>query len=182
MPVRPKAELILKTAEKLFVDGGFHATGINKVLKESGVATMTLYRYFPSKNDLVLGVLKYREEKYWNALLALSGKKSVKQIVNAHCEWISKQNSKGCLFFRALEEYAEVETRVTQFVKDHKQKVLSYIESVAMEEGLSEPHQIASKVALVLEGATAMAEVFSHEKVNAQTKELCNLVLDEARG
>ncbi|GAA0610517.1 TetR/AcrR family transcriptional regulator [Virgibacillus siamensis] len=181
MSIRPKEEQILKTAEQLFVDGGFHATGINKVLKESGVATMTLYRYFPSKNDLVLGVLKYREEKYFNYLRSLAGEKSVRSVVDAHCQWITEQNAKGCLFFRALEEYAEFETKVTQFVKDHKQKVLSHIQSAALEEGINKPYFTATKVALVLEGATTMAEAFAPDGIIHHTKELSNLILNEAR-
>src|SRR5690348_8061047 len=112
MSVRPKEEQILKTAERLFVEGGFHATGINKVIKESGVATMTLYRYFPSKNDLVLSVLVYREKKYFKYLESLTKQQSVQIVVDAHCRWIAEQNSKGCLFFRALEEYAELEEKV----------------------------------------------------------------------
>ncbi|WP_188455766.1 TetR/AcrR family transcriptional regulator [Virgibacillus oceani] len=178
MSIRPKEEQILKTAEQLFVDGGFHATGINRVIKESGVATMTLYRYFPSKNDLVVGVLKYREEKYFNCL-RLPEKKTVQSVVDAHCQWIAEQNAKGCLFFRALEEYAEIEKKVAQFVKDHKKKVLDYIESTAQEEGLYKQHSIATKIALVLEGATAMAEAFTPDEIILHTKELSSLILND---
>lgn len=181
MSVRPKEEQILKTAERLFVEGGFHATGINKVLKESGVATMTLYRYFPSKNDLVLGVLKYREEKYFYYLRSLMKENSVQSVVDVHCQWITDQHAMGCLFFRALEEYVVFEEKIVQFVKDHKQKVVSYIQSVAQEEDLNKPQLVATKISLVLEGATAMAEAFPHDQIIFHTKELSNLILNEAR-
>ena len=53
---------ILETADRLFYEEGCRAVGIDRIIAEANVAKMTLYAHFPSKDDLILAVLKYREE------------------------------------------------------------------------------------------------------------------------
>src|SRR5579859_5684002 len=57
-------EKILETACRLFYENGLHATGINTIVAQSGVNKMTLYKYFPSKQDLILDVLQRRDEEW----------------------------------------------------------------------------------------------------------------------
>jgi AcrR family transcriptional regulator len=61
-PAMPARERILTTAYRLFTRRGIRAVGTDEVIAQSGVAKATLYRHFPSKNDLVLAVLQRREE------------------------------------------------------------------------------------------------------------------------
>ena len=42
----------------LFNRVGYHATGIDRILAESGVAKMTLYNHFKSKDELVETALR----------------------------------------------------------------------------------------------------------------------------
>ena len=53
---------ILEAADRLFYQDGIRAVGIDRIIAEAGVAKMSLYKHFPSKDDLILAVLKYREE------------------------------------------------------------------------------------------------------------------------
>ena len=55
---------IVETAERLFYAEGVRAVGIDRIIAEAGVAKMSLYNHFPSKDDLILAVLQYREEKF----------------------------------------------------------------------------------------------------------------------
>ena len=50
-------ERILAAAARLFHEQGFHATGVATILREAGVNSGSLYHFFPSKEDLLLGVL-----------------------------------------------------------------------------------------------------------------------------
>ena len=58
-----KRDQLLNTAENLFYREGYHATGIDRILAESGVAKMTLYKHFKSKDELILAVLDARHER-----------------------------------------------------------------------------------------------------------------------
>ncbi|MCJ8314326.1 MAG: TetR/AcrR family transcriptional regulator [Saccharospirillaceae bacterium] len=50
-------ERILKTAQRLFYQQGFRATGINQIIKEAKVAKASFYDHFDSKDDLGLAYL-----------------------------------------------------------------------------------------------------------------------------
>ena len=50
--VKPR-ERILETAANLFYANGYRAVGIDRIIAESGVAKMSFYRHFPSKDDLI---------------------------------------------------------------------------------------------------------------------------------
>lgn len=57
MPDSPqeKKEAIIHSALKLFTERGFDGTPTALISREAGVATGTLFRYFPTKEDLING-------------------------------------------------------------------------------------------------------------------------------
>jgi AcrR family transcriptional regulator len=70
---------ILETADRLFYQEGIRAVGIDRIIVEAGVAKMSLYNHFPSKDDLILAVLEYREEGalgFFRAAMQRHGKKA----------------------------------------------------------------------------------------------------------
>lgn len=52
-----RRDAIKEAARRLFVEHGFHATGIAAIAKESGVATQQLYRDFSSKEDIIAEIV-----------------------------------------------------------------------------------------------------------------------------
>ena len=63
-----KRDRLIDTALELFNRDGYRATGIDKILAESGVAKMTLYNHFGSKDELILAALRgeplYHTDKF----------------------------------------------------------------------------------------------------------------------
>jgi len=53
-------EKILQTASRLFQLKGYHATGINQIIKETGLPKGSIYHHFPNgKEELALEAVKY---------------------------------------------------------------------------------------------------------------------------
>ncbi len=57
-------EKIRRTAFELFYRQGYHATGINQIIEESGTSKKSFYRYFPAKENLARAYLGERKEFY----------------------------------------------------------------------------------------------------------------------
>jgi len=49
---------IISSAESLFLKRGFAATSMDQIATETGVTKQTVYRYFPSKNELFAAVMQ----------------------------------------------------------------------------------------------------------------------------
>src|SRR5260370_5451467 len=63
-PHLSKRDQLLETAWQLFYRDGYHATGIDRILTKAGVAKMTLYKHFRSKEELILAVLEKRSGQF----------------------------------------------------------------------------------------------------------------------
>lgn len=156
-----KKESLLKHAEQLFYDYGFHAIGLKRIISESNVALMTMYNHFESKEDLVLHVLQNREEKYMSLLKNSlpKGKSTHKPLLlaEAHAEWIQLHSSNGCLLLRAKEEYPSHQ-QVNTFVISHKLRLISFFQ----EHGLHSNE--ATQLAMLFEGATSLSEILDRKE------------------
>ena len=85
-----KRDQLLNTAENLFYREGYHATGIDRILAESGVAKMTLYKHFKSKDELILAVLDARHELMLTRLRERAGKTDIPAPLAAMREQLAK--------------------------------------------------------------------------------------------
>jgi len=111
-PTVPARERILTTAYRLFTRRGIRAVGNDEVIAVSGVAKATLYRHFPSKNDLVLAVLQRREELWTLGLVEqqsrLRGETPEEQLLaifDVFHDWFQKREDfDGCSFINVLIE------------------------------------------------------------------------------
>ena len=56
-------EHILGVASDLFSNRGINATSVDTIVAEAGIAKVTLYKYFKSKEQLILEYLKQYDEK-----------------------------------------------------------------------------------------------------------------------
>ena len=111
-PAVPARERILTTAYRLFTRRGIRAVGNDEVIAVSGVAKATLYRHFPSKNDLVLAVLQRREELWTLGLVEQQSRlrggtpeEQLLAIFDVFHDWFQKREDfDGCSFINVLLE------------------------------------------------------------------------------
>ena len=58
-------ERLFQTAADLFYRHGYRATGVDTIAAASGIGKMTLYRHYPSKDDLIVAYLRDSDEEFW---------------------------------------------------------------------------------------------------------------------
>jgi AcrR family transcriptional regulator len=154
---------ILETADRLFYEHGVRAVGIDRVIAEAGVAKMTLYTHFPSKDDLILAVLRHRETgvlEFFRAATARHGKKGpLKAFFAALKEWFESPGFRGCAFQNAAIELAAPEHPGAEFVRGHKQRFFELLRGIVEETVGRSAGKLAPAVSLLVEGAIVTAVV-----------------------
>jgi len=162
----PKRETLLDAAWRLFYRDGFHAVGIDTVLAEAGVAKMTLYNHFASKDDLIVAVLERRAVEFESSLAAAveaAGRSPMKRLLAVfdwHAEWLRSPGFNGCAFIKAVAEFPVLEEKPHQVAAEHKTRVFKLLESLAAEMPVRQPAVIARQLELLIEGAIVAAHVY----------------------
>lgn len=80
-----KREAIINAALKLFVENGFHGTATGKIAQEAGVANGTLFQYFKTKDELVIGLyMQFKEEMFEFVSKHIANKKDIKESIKSN--------------------------------------------------------------------------------------------------
>jgi AcrR family transcriptional regulator len=158
--ISPSArDRILSTALRLFYRDGIRATGIDRIIAESGVAKMSFYRHFPSKNDLVRAFLEARHEiwmaKFRGAVERRFAAEGFAAVAGALSDWFAEADFRGCAFINTV---AEAGTEFPQAV-GHKRELEAYVRELAERLSLPSPSGIAAKAMIVIEGAIVRAQM-----------------------
>jgi len=119
-----KRELLVNKAMELFARGGYTAVGIDRILAEAGVAKMTLYKYFPSKSDLILEVLTRRDDYFRTSLMAAADAKKTTLIKTQalftwHDEQCNREEFYDCMIINAAAEFNDCHSQIHQMAGRH---------------------------------------------------------------
>jgi len=156
-------ERVLSTAYELFARNGIRAVGVDRIVREAGVAKMTLYRHFPSKDDLVQAALDRREELWTNGWLvgevrrrASTPVEQLLAVFDAIEDWTRSDGFDGCLFIASLLEGRGSPAREYSAAK--LANVRAFVHQLAEEAGLPDPATLARQWQTLMAGVIVMAE------------------------
>jgi AcrR family transcriptional regulator len=161
---RPR-ERILETATRLFYRQGFRAVGIDTIIKESGVAKMSLYKHFPSKDDLITAYLEQVNTGFFNWVESITaGIKTPRKKLEAIFENIGARAASvaclGCPFGAAAVEFPELDHPAHAVALQHKTRVLEYFQDLSTQAKSRDPRALAESLMLVMDGAWNTARMF----------------------
>ena len=162
---RSARDRILDTASELFYRNGYHAVGIDTIVAESGVAKMTLYRHFPSKDDLIAAYLERANAEYWAWLegeidAVQDSKEKLVAAFDAVARLATSARCLGCTFQAAASEFPELDHPGHQVALAHKRRVLARLAEFARVAGLRDPDGLAGQLLLLMDGAWVAARMF----------------------
>jgi AcrR family transcriptional regulator len=177
-PVSAARQRILETAGRLFYQEGLRATGIDRIIAESGVAKMSFYRHFPSKADLIAAFLKARHETWmdWftrevDARIGKSGK-GLEVVADVLGQWFREPTFRGCAFINTLAESGSSCGEECRIAIEHKRQLAVYLESLTKRLGLARPRQVAEAAMIVIEGTIVRAQMGAGNAVVARSRGL----------
>ncbi|MEU6251188.1 TetR/AcrR family transcriptional regulator [Streptomyces sp. NPDC047043] len=154
---RDARERVLRSASSLFYENGIAATGVDVISEHASVGKMSLYRHFPSKDDLVVAVLKFRDETHLDWLLPesdLDPRRQVSAMFDRIARAAGRSGFPGCPFVRAgLELPAGHPGR--RVVRDHKARFRARLRALAQVLHAADPAALAWQLVTLADGAAA---------------------------
>lgn len=156
---------ILETADRLFYQGGIRAVGIDRIIAEAGVAKMSLYKHFPSKDDLILAVLKHREEgvlEFFRSAMERHAKKAkhpLRAFFTALKDFFELTGFRGCPFQNAAVELADPTHPGAEFVRGHKHRFGEFLRGLVEEAVGKAATKVTPAVSILVEGAMITAVI-----------------------
>jgi len=189
---RPEAEesareRILGTAYELFSHRGVHDVGIDELVERAGVAKATLYKHFPSKDELVLAFLEQREQTWTYGWVEREARRrggtpeeQLLAIFDLFDEWFHRDDFEGCSFVNVLLEFGDLDHPVGRASADYLENIRSVIRDLALEAGLRDPDAFALSWHILMKGSIVQAAEGDRDAAK-RAQALGNLLIEEHR-
>jgi AcrR family transcriptional regulator len=171
-PRRSEArERILETADRLFYNEGIHAVGVQRVVAEASVTRVTLYRHFPSKDDLVSAYLSRREDYDRDQVDGIieahpdDPRRALSELATALTRDDFAGVRRGCPFINASAEFTGSHPALVH-AHDHRRWVTDRVEELLRRLDHADPRGAAEQLMMVRTGAVVSGALDGNERLN----------------
>jgi AcrR family transcriptional regulator len=179
---------ILAAAYDLFSRQGIRAVGIDAIIEQSGVARMTLYRHFTSKEQLVLAFLEQRELLWTSGWLqaevtsrARTPRDCLLAIFDVFGEWFQLDGFEGCTFINVMLEMSEPDDTVRNATVAYLSRIREFLAGLAKEAGIRDADAFARKWHIIMKGSIVSA-CEGDRDAGVRARDIATLVIDHALG
>lgn len=186
-PVQDVRERILDTASSLFYQRGVRAVGVDLVVAEAAVAKTSLYRYFPTKDDLIVAFLEREDVDFWGLWDAVAAQHAEDPAgeLQAHMQWIGERlgrsNYRGCPQINVAAEFAEQDHPARLVARQHMVTLRSRLHGIAQRLGVPRPEALAAQLAVLINGAFVSSGLLSGEEATPVLQAAVQALLAGAR-
>ena len=166
---KPVRERILEIAAEMFYHEGVRAVGVDAIIARSGVAKMSLYRHFPSKDALVAAWLDDRNAFFWRrwdraeASRGDDPRSRIEGILDMIAATVSQRRWRGCPFLNTGTEFREPDHPARAIILANKQAVRARLQTLATAAGARDPDLLAQQLQLLIDGAYAIGQSLGPE-------------------
>jgi AcrR family transcriptional regulator len=184
-PLIETREKILTTAEQLIYQNGIHATGMDLLVKTSGVARKSIYRYFATKDEVAAAALNARDVRWmaWFRTESDKAETADARILNMFAVlkgWFESEGFRGCAFINTAGEIGDPNDPIRLIAKLHKQKLFDYTLELCEQLNIEQPSALAKQLLILMEGAITVAHVVGDFSAADSAKDLAQLLLKRA--
>ena len=185
--MRPnKRDELVRKALQVFYRDGFHATGMDKLVVETGVSKTSMYKHFRTKEELILAALRLRDENFRNDFMRrveeLADTPAAQLIASfdALGEWFEEEGFRGCMFVKAGAEYQESDHPIHVQSAENKRLLLEFYTGLARKADVRDPETIGRQIQLLQEGAIVTAVLLKSDDAAKDAKAAAQALLDNA--
>jgi AcrR family transcriptional regulator len=186
MTTETKRDEIVRTAYEIFYQHGFHATGVDRLLADSGISKRTLYKHFRSKEDLIVAAITYYQDKLFGALpgqlrkFASDPHGQLLAIFELRREAFERGDFTGCFAINAKVEFdgkhAGVETACVRYSRDLE----GLMRELCEQAGYVDAERIARQLTVLLEGTIIYAQIHRDPSVAVTARDTAAAILAAA--
>jgi AcrR family transcriptional regulator len=161
---KPARQRILDAASEMFYRDGVRAVGIDAIIARSGVAKMSLYRNFTSKDAVVAAWLEERNAFFWRrwgkAEASRTGnpRGQLEAVLDMVAATVSNPRWRGCPFLNTATEFPEPNHPARAVILAHKRAVRERLRAVAAAARARDPDLLAQHLQLLIDGAYAIGQ------------------------
>jgi AcrR family transcriptional regulator len=154
---------ILDVAIPLFYQQGARAVGIDTVIAKSGVAKMSLYRNFRSKDELIAACLAERDVSYWqwfDGVVAQhpgNPREQLRAVIRGVAKRTSRPGYRGCFFLNTATDFADSSHPGRKLAVRHKEALASRLLKICRQLPAPDPLALSRQLVLLINGAQATA-------------------------
>ncbi|HKW38262.1 MAG TPA: TetR/AcrR family transcriptional regulator [Burkholderiales bacterium] len=154
---------IFNAACELFYRKGIRAVGIEAIAEKAHATKMSLYRTFPSKDELVAQYLQRESDRAfqrWDERLGAYSGDPRRQLSALFSELACSgedRNSRGCALANAAVELTDPEHPGRKIIEEHKAELRSRLLRLCADAGARDPAALADGLFLLMEGAFSSA-------------------------
>jgi AcrR family transcriptional regulator len=162
---KPARERIFDVAKDLFYRQGIRAVGVEAIVAAAGATKPTLYRSFPSKDDLIVAYLKSRDETYWRwwdeTVARHSGnpRQQIIALFKSLAGRSTRPGYRGCPFTNAATEFPEPDHPGRAVAAANKAELRRRLRGLAAATGAREPERLGDQLFLLMEGAYTSGQI-----------------------
>jgi AcrR family transcriptional regulator len=181
---RGARQRILAAAAELFYREGINATGVERLATESSVSKRTLYQHFPSKTAVVEAYLRSIGQRVANPIQ--SGAHTADQTPRERLLALFEvpvalgAPMRGCPFHNAAVEAAGAMPGVQSIVRANKRNFIDGLTELAKQAGAADPELLGNQLAVLYEGAAALATSLDDAWPRAQARTAAETLIDQA--
>jgi AcrR family transcriptional regulator len=157
-------ERILNVARDSFYREGIRAVGVDTLIARSGVAKMSFYRSFRSKDELICAYLREEGADYWRrwdkviAPYADAPRKALPALLAWTAEQSTKPDFRGCPFSNTMVEFPEQAHPARAVIAEFKAERQMRLRKLAKAAGARDLERLADQIGILLEGWVFCAE------------------------
>jgi AcrR family transcriptional regulator len=179
----PTRQRLLETARELFYREGIRAIGVDTIVERSGVGKATLYRHFPTKDELIAAYIEEEDHAHLQLFDEItSSELPPKERLLAwfqECERrLQEPGFRGCPFLNAMAEIADPEHPAYQCAVKHERALRDRLAQLSQQAGARDPEQLADQLLLVVNGALASASLFGEASPAHQLTTIAARLID----